>query len=149
MTMNDHHGMRVSFLTNISIALCRSIELPNSFNVETAFEFIPDLWPQSVAKGNRDSMLVLLWFVRLSQQISGQLTDVLGDLEQRNQLTHWSLRDFNEILDKYILWHSPQIYATEPYLWSQHWCRQAASHYLGQCWSTFMSPYGIIRPKWV
>ena len=29
------------------------------------------------------------------------------------------------------------------------WWRQAASHYLNQCQSRFMSPYGIIRPQWV
>ena len=29
------------------------------------------------------------------------------------------------------------------------WCHQAASHYLNQCWSRFMSPYGVTRPQWV
>ena len=29
------------------------------------------------------------------------------------------------------------------------WCRQAASHYLSQCWPRSMSPTGIIRPQWV
>ena len=29
------------------------------------------------------------------------------------------------------------------------WCRQAASHYLSQCWPSSMSPYGITRPQWV
>ena len=29
------------------------------------------------------------------------------------------------------------------------WCHQAASHYLSQCWPTFMSPYGISRPQWI
>ena len=29
------------------------------------------------------------------------------------------------------------------------WCRQAASHYLSQCWPRFMSPYGVTRPQWV
>ena len=28
------------------------------------------------------------------------------------------------------------------------WCHQAASHYLGQCWPRFMTPYGT-RPQWV
>ena len=26
------------------------------------------------------------------------------------------------------------------------WCRQATSHYLSQCWSRSLSPYGITRP---
>ena len=29
------------------------------------------------------------------------------------------------------------------------WCRQAASHYLSQCWPRFMSPNGVTRPQWV
>ena len=29
------------------------------------------------------------------------------------------------------------------------WCRQAASHYLSQCWPRSLSPYGISRPQWV
>ena len=29
------------------------------------------------------------------------------------------------------------------------WCRQAAIHYLSQCWPRSVSPYGIIRPQWV
>ena len=29
------------------------------------------------------------------------------------------------------------------------WCHQATSHYLGQCWPRFMSPYGVTRPQWV
>ena len=29
------------------------------------------------------------------------------------------------------------------------WCRQATSHYLGQCWPRSISPYGVTRPQWV
>ena len=29
------------------------------------------------------------------------------------------------------------------------WCHQASSHYLSQCWSRPMSPYGVTRPQWV
>ena len=29
------------------------------------------------------------------------------------------------------------------------WCRQATSHYLSQCSSRSLSPYGIARPQWV
>ena len=28
-------------------------------------------------------------------------------------------------------------------------CRQATSHYLSQCWPSFLSPYGVTRPQWV
>ena len=29
------------------------------------------------------------------------------------------------------------------------WCRQATSHYLGQCWPRSLPPYGVTRPQWV
>ena len=29
------------------------------------------------------------------------------------------------------------------------WCRQAASHYLNQCWPRSLSPNGVTRPQWV
>ena len=29
------------------------------------------------------------------------------------------------------------------------WCCQAVSHYLNQCWFTYVMPYGITRPWWV
>ena len=29
------------------------------------------------------------------------------------------------------------------------WCRQATSHYLSQSWPRSLSPYGVIRPRWV
>ena len=29
------------------------------------------------------------------------------------------------------------------------WCRQAASHYLSQCWPRSLMPYGVTRPQWV
>ena len=29
------------------------------------------------------------------------------------------------------------------------WCHQATNHYLGQCWPSSMSPYGVTRPQWV
>ena len=29
------------------------------------------------------------------------------------------------------------------------WCRQATSHYLGQCWFRSVLPYDITRPQWI
>ena len=29
------------------------------------------------------------------------------------------------------------------------WCCQATSHYLGQCWPSFLLPYDVTRPQWV
>ena len=28
------------------------------------------------------------------------------------------------------------------------WCHLATGHYLSQCWSSFISPYGVTRPQW-
>ena len=29
------------------------------------------------------------------------------------------------------------------------WYRQATGHYLNQCWSRSLTPYGVIRPQWI
>ena len=29
------------------------------------------------------------------------------------------------------------------------WCHQTTSHYLSQCWSRSMSPFGVTKPQWV
>ena len=29
------------------------------------------------------------------------------------------------------------------------WCRQATSHYLSQCWPSYLAPHGVTRPQWV
>ena len=29
------------------------------------------------------------------------------------------------------------------------WCRQATSHYLNQCRPSYITPYGVTRPRWV
>ena len=29
------------------------------------------------------------------------------------------------------------------------WCREATSHFLNQCWPSFMSPYDVTRDQWV
>ena len=41
-----------------------------------------------------------------------------------------------------------ECHGTSPMI-SQHWFRSAPSHYLGQCWPSSMSPYGVIRPQCV
>ena len=79
---------------------------------------------------------------------------------------HWSLRDLDAIL---ILQFSISCYwlVSSYHLRIMPWmprdltddkstlvqvmalCRQATSHYLNQCWSSSMSPYGVTRPQWV
>ena len=84
-----------------------------------------------------------------------------------NELTHWSLGDLNEVLDKYIFklvlvlggwgmscdiawrWMTLDLNDDKSTLiQAMAWCHQATSHYLSQCWPSFMSPYGIARPQW-
>ena len=82
--------------------------------------------------------------------------------------TPWPLGDFNKILSKIIFklifvtngcdisseitlrWTSLDLSGDELTLVQvMAWCRQATSHYLGQCWPRFLSPYGVTRPQWV
>ena len=73
-------------------------------------------------------------------------------------LTHWPLI-FKLILviecwgiscEIALIWMS--LYFTDDQWTLVHvmaWCRQAASHYLIQCWPRSLSPYGVTRPQWV
>ena len=73
------------------------------------------------------------------------------------------LWDFNEILDEHFLsqlqWFMAEIPPVKLPSEECHqtllmstlvqvmaWCRQATSHYLSQCWPSFLSPYGVTRP---
>ena len=33
--------------------------------------------------------------------------------------------------------------------WLIAWCRHALIHYVSQCWTRFMSPYGVTSPHWL
>ena len=37
------------------------------------------------------------------------------------------------------------IVSSQHWFWYWVWCRQVTGHYLNQCWSRFMSPYGATR----
>ena len=70
-------------------------------------------------------------------------------------LTHCPLENLHEILDmlfqtdfsdwwlRHPLWNCPNMNII------QHWCHQAISHYLSQCWLRSLLPYGVTRPQWV
>ena len=89
-------------------------------------------------------------------------------LSGAKSLTHWPLGDFNLILESWFfklilvnggwdisyeiaLRRMPQDLTDDKSTLVQvmAWCRQAASHYLGQCWPRSMSPFGVTRPQWV
>ena len=36
-----------------------------------------------------------------------------------------------------------------PFMICQHWCHQATSHYLSQCWTRSLLSYGMPWPQWV
>ena len=78
-------------------------------------------------------------------------------------LTHWPLGDLNEILDECscfsvndgwrisnkiaLRWISLDLTDdTSTFVQVMAWCRQATSHYLSQCGTKSMLPYGITRP---
>ena len=90
-------------------------------------------------------------------------------------LTHCGLGDFNEILDEYssrilqcLMAEIPTVklpreechknLLAHRWMWLDltdekstlvqvmAWCRQATSHYLSQCWPSFLSPYDVTRP---
>ena len=53
-----------------------------------------------------------------------------------------------------VLWRMPrhQILDKLTLVQVMAWCCQATSHYLSQCWPSFLrflSPHGVTRPQWV
>ena len=71
---------------------------------------------------------------------------LLPHLPGANELTHWPWENWIEFQvlnfpDNFTdWWLRVQIMA---------WCRQAASHYLSQCWPRSLSPYGVTIPQWI
>ena len=81
-------------------------------------------------------------------------------------LTHWPLGDVRVTfkfplntccgksswarLEIALRWMSQNTFDDKPSLVRvMAWCRQAASHYLSQCWLRAMPLYGVTRPQWV
>ena len=58
-----------------------------------------------------------------------------GIFRSYDNALRWKPRDLTDVKPTFV-----QVMA---------WCRQATSHYLSQCWTRSMSPYGITRPQWV
>ena len=49
-----------------------------------------------------------------------------------------------------LVWMSLDFTADlSPLVQVMAWCLQATSHYVSQCWSRSLSPYGVTRPQWV
>ena len=57
----------------------------------------------------------------------------------------WSI--FCEIAIRWMPQHLTDHFSTLVQVMA--WCRQATSHYLGQCWPRSMLPYCVTRPQWV
>ena len=60
------------------------------------------------------------------------------------------IRDLTVVIF-FFLWNCPQDLADD---WStlalvMAWRRQAKSHCLNKCWTSFMMSYGVFRPHWV
>ena len=83
-------------------------------------------------------------------------------------LTHWSLGNLSEVFDKQfsskfkwfmaevsfceftVRWISIDLTDDKSTLVQvMAWYHQTSSHYLNQCWPSFVTPYGITRPQWV
>ena len=81
------------------------------------------------------------------------------------RLIHWRLGDLNIFLNKIICnlilvsdaWDEIALRYLSLDLTDDKstlvqvmaWCHQARSHYLNQCWTSSISPYGVTKPQWV
>lgn len=66
------------------VRLCRTIELHNYRNVKPGFEFVPDLWTKTIATYKADSVLLVVFFMGLSQEVPAQFTNILTELNINN-----------------------------------------------------------------
>ena len=46
-------------------------------------------------------------------------------------------------------WMSPDLTVKSTLVQVMAWCHQATSHYLSQCWPSFISSYGMKKLQWV
>lgn len=69
--------IKISNVTNISIALARSVEFGNSFNVEAFDKFAPNLRPHAISKHESQTMRIIFRFGGCIQQVTTHFTDVL------------------------------------------------------------------------
>ena len=51
--------------------------------------------------------------------------------------------------DNALVWIPRNLNEKSVLLLVMVWCRQATSHYLNQCWTRSILPYGVTRPQWV
>jgi hypothetical protein len=83
-------------LTDVCVALSSSVELSDDGNVEALHELFPDLRPETVAEGKTDAMLSIGGLGRLSQQVAGNLSNVLRGLFTLHMVMNWdSAHSFN------------------------------------------------------
>ena len=94
---------------------------------------------------------------------AGELRQV-GHLKYHSVLTHWPLRNLNEILEmecskdfsdwwlRHLLWNYPNLNVTGLHWWSVNigsGNSLVPSGNLSQCWPISLLPYGVTRPEWV
>ena len=109
----------------------------------------------------RSKGVLKIWIFKT--RLKNILIKLLLHLPGVNELTHWTLGDFNLIFKLILVnggwsisyeialrWMPLDLTHVKPTLVQvMAWCRQATSHYLSQCWHRSMSPNGVTRPQWV
>ena len=71
----------VVVLTDIGISLRCTVELSYPWNCKSLGELLPDLWTEAVTKHNLHPMLFLFRSFGSRQEITANLSDVLGALQ--------------------------------------------------------------------
>ena len=92
-------------------------------------------WRRSGDKPLSESMVVDMWPIYLS----------LGLNELNSyRIVAWAYTEYT------LRWIPQKLTDKKPTLVQvMAWCRQATSHYLNQCWPSYLIPYGVTRPQWV
>ena len=143
---------------------------PNKYS---ALEFYVLFPIKPLPKQNSSSYYCVAWIVLMAtvtglRRVVYQNWFAVVTAAVERLLTHWPLGNLNEIFRHVIFRHNlvvggwgisceiALVWMSLDFTDDQSklvqvmaWCRQATSHYMDQCWTRSLPPYGVTRPQWV
>ena len=110
--------------------------------------------PESSIKNKSALVQVMAWHLTGDKPLPEPLLTSFTNtyMQQGDELTHWPLRVFYEVVSPVLLWNWSEqnpINDKSTFVLVMAQRHQGTSHLLYHYWPSSMSPYGIIRPQWL
>ena len=104
----------------------------------------------SLIEHHNDDHWWLLWLKGLTHWFLGDLDAIIKKIKVSFSMLFYWLVSSDLCYDNTVRWMARDRTDDKSKLFQvMAWCHQAPSHYLNQCWPSFMLPYGVTRPQWV